>query len=255
MGVLDDELAESMLHARSMMTARALRYWPLSGLGRSPTMSFLATRTRFFDGAVTAALDDGVQQVAVIGAGYDSRAWRLARPGVRFFEVDHPATQHDKRQRAPGGGPDYVAADLRVDRLSKSLPVAGLDRTVPTVFVVEGLTMYLPEPVVTTVLSDLSSVAAVGSRLAANFTVRGGGSVSPMSRAVAKAVRTAWRVRGEPVHSWVRPEALSRLLSTTGWAQSETIVGPDLAERYLRGSGLRMHGVNPGAICVAAVRT
>lgn len=255
MGALDDVLADSMLHARSKMIARALRYWPLTGLGRSPTLSFLAARTRFFDEAVTVALDEGIQQVAVIGAGYDSRAWRMARPAVRFFEVDHPATQHDKKQRAPAGGPCYVASDLRVDRLVESLPASGFDGAIPTVFVVEGLTMYLPKAVVATVLSDLSRVAAAGSRLAVNFTVRGGGSVSPVSRAVAKAVRTTWRLRGEPVHGWVDPTALPGLLSTAGWDLREAVIAPDLAARYLPGSGLRMHGLNSGAICVAAVRS
>jgi methyltransferase (TIGR00027 family) len=253
MGVLDDVLAASMLRTRSKFTSYALRYWPLTRLGRSPTFSFLAARTCFFDHAVNAALDDGLGQVAVIGAGYDSRAWRLARPGVRFFEVDHPATQHDKRQRAPAGGPCYVAADLRVDRLTELLPAAGFDRAIPTVFVVEGLTMYLSEAVVTMVLCDLASLAASGSRLAVNFTVRGGGSVSVVSRAIAKAVRTTWRMRGEPVHGWVRPEALSGLLFTAGWALREAVIAPDLAERYLAGSSLSMHGLNPGAICVSAV--
>lgn len=53
----------------------------------------LATRTLAIDRELERALDDGIAQVVIIGAGYDSRAWRLARDGVRFIEVDHPATQ------------------------------------------------------------------------------------------------------------------------------------------------------------------
>jgi O-methyltransferase involved in polyketide biosynthesis len=66
----------------------------------------------WYDAQVTRAVDDGVEQVAVIGAGYDSRARRLARDGVRFYELDHPGTQSDKMRRAPAGGPTYVACDL-----------------------------------------------------------------------------------------------------------------------------------------------
>jgi methyltransferase (TIGR00027 family) len=252
MGVLDDALAASMLRGSSKFTAYALRYPPLTRLGRSPTFSFLAARTCFFDDAVSTALDEGVRQVAVIGAGYDTRSWRLARSGVKFFEIDHPATQHAKRQYAPDGGPWYVAADLRVDRLTELLPAAGFNPATPTVFVVEGLTMYLTEAVVAMVLGDLASLAASGSRLAVNFTVRGGGSAALASRAVAKAIRSAWRIGGEPVHGWVRPAALPGLLLAAGWVLQEAVTAPDLAERYLAGSGLPTHGLNPGAICVSA---
>lgn len=54
----------------------------MSRVGRNASFACLAARTRFFDDAVVEALDEGLSQVGVIGAGYDSRAWRLARPGV-----------------------------------------------------------------------------------------------------------------------------------------------------------------------------
>ena len=60
---------------------------------------YLAARTAFFDRTVVGALHQGVRQVVVGGAGYDGRALRYAKPGVRWFEVDHPATQADKRER------------------------------------------------------------------------------------------------------------------------------------------------------------
>jgi methyltransferase (TIGR00027 family) len=89
----------------------ALRRRPFRRLARTPTLTFLAARTRFFDDAVTDGFEAGASQVVIVGAGYDSRAWRLARPGVRCFEVDHPATQADKRARAPAdGGPTFVPA-------------------------------------------------------------------------------------------------------------------------------------------------
>ena len=58
----------------------------------------LAARTRFFDEQVLAALDRGIRQVVIAGAGYDDRALRFRSPGVRYFELDHPATQADKRR-------------------------------------------------------------------------------------------------------------------------------------------------------------
>lgn len=77
------------------------------------------------------ALDDGARQVLVVGAGYDSRAWRLARPGVTYFEVDQPATQEDKRAKAPEGGPVYVSADVADAQLDEKLLEAGFQTEEP----------------------------------------------------------------------------------------------------------------------------
>ena len=256
MGVIDDPHAAGMLHLPYRALARGLSRPPLSRLARSPTLAFLAARTRFFDDAVTSALDHGVQQVAIIGAGYDSRGWRLARHGVRFFEVDHPATQRDKRWRAPGGGPTYVAADLRSDRISLLLPLAGFDSSRPAVFIVEGLTMYLPESETRALLGDLATLAPPGSCLAANFTVTGGGSVSTPSRIIAWLTRKTWTARGEPTYRWVQPQQLPSFLADSGWITGDLANGPDLAARYLTGQPNRMllNGLNPGAICIAADR-
>ncbi len=78
---------------------------------------YLRVRTSFFDRVVLNALERGTIQVAAIGAGYDGRALRYAKPGVRWFEVDHPVTQRDKRQRLqrlaiPAPELTFVAADL-----------------------------------------------------------------------------------------------------------------------------------------------
>jgi O-methyltransferase involved in polyketide biosynthesis len=60
---------------------------------------YLQARTRFFDRVVVGAIGRGVRQIVVGAAGYDGRPLRYARSGVRWFEVDHPATQRDKRER------------------------------------------------------------------------------------------------------------------------------------------------------------
>ena len=77
-------------------------------------------RTRFFDDQVLAAVRAGVPQVVICGAGYDDRALRFRSPGVRFFELDHPATQADKARRLRAMGADLrsvvlAAADFRDD--------------------------------------------------------------------------------------------------------------------------------------------
>lgn len=65
----------------------------------------ITVRTRFFDAQVESAIANGVRQIVILGAGYEDRALRFRTPGVRFFEVDQPATQHDKTRQ-----PRYVRA-------------------------------------------------------------------------------------------------------------------------------------------------
>jgi len=86
---------------------------------RSERMArYLRARTEFFDRAVLDALGRGARQLLTVGAGYDGRALRYAAPGVRWFEVDHPATQRDKRARLARLGiaaphVTFAGADLR----------------------------------------------------------------------------------------------------------------------------------------------
>jgi O-methyltransferase involved in polyketide biosynthesis len=81
----------------------------------------------FYDPVVTDALDAGIDQVALVGGGYDTRAWWLADPDVRYSEVDHPSTQLAMRAHAPSGrSPSLVSADLAAVLIDESLTNAGL---------------------------------------------------------------------------------------------------------------------------------
>lgn len=130
--------------------------------------AWLAARTLAVDAAVAAAFDAGIEQLVILGAGYDSRAWRLAPAGVAVFEIDHPATQLVKQARAPAGpGPTYVSFDLSAAGLHGALLAAGVDPERALVATVDGLTMYLSEPQVAVLLADLARVAAPSSTLVA----------------------------------------------------------------------------------------
>jgi len=225
LGVIDDPYAEAMLRLPWRVTAAALRLPGLRSRGTSPTFSYLAARTLFFDAAIRNALDEGVQRVVVVGAGYDSRAWRLARPGVEFIELDRPETQADKRRRAPSGGPQYMPLDLTV----QSIPPCPAEAK-STIAVVEGVTMYLGEQQVARLLGSL---AAPGNRLVVNFGV--GGGKTPSSRRAVRAAASAGgeRFRYEPTQA----DALA-LLQGTGWLAEEVATGRELADRYLSRTAL-----------------
>lgn len=131
-------------------------HWPAMGL-------WVALRTRYIDDCVTSALDAGIRQVVILGAGLDTRAARLGRPGARFFEVDQPASQADKQTRLdtitgyPSDAATFVACDFEEHDFSDRLSAAGLDRNAPVCFVWEGVVYYLCEEAARTTLSKIAT--------------------------------------------------------------------------------------------------
>ncbi len=163
--ILDDPLAErflgnvskaalSTLKASGRLGERAIELAP--GL-----LTYVLCRHRFIDEHLTRALDQGIRQVVLLGAGYDTRPWRLARPGVQFFEVDHPATALRKATLADSLEPvarTSVQVDFETDDLGQALREAGL-RPEPTFFVWEGVSMYLTRAAVKQTLATVLSLA------------------------------------------------------------------------------------------------
>jgi methyltransferase (TIGR00027 family) len=164
----------------------------------------------------------------ICGAGYDDRALRFRSPGVRFFELDHSATQADKARRLRAIGADLrgvllAAADFRDDDAAAVLAAAGHDASQPTLFLCEGLLIYLDRAVILRLLAGLRSRAAERSSLAASVGTHPEG---PDSGQVAAALN-ADRRHGDtepwltvmPVSGWLR------LLTQAGW-QAESQVDP-----------------------------
>ncbi len=144
---------------------------------RSDLRAFVAVRTRFFDAAVIDAIAAGVAQVVILGAGYDGRALRFATPGVRFFEVDHPSTQRDKRARlaavhARTDGIRFIAADFTEPGLAELLAQGGLVASARCLFLCEGLMRYLPEAAFRGLLDVTAAASGPGSILAASIATR-----------------------------------------------------------------------------------
>ena len=139
----------------------------------------MTIRTRFIDEALQRAVLGGATQVVILGAGFDSHAYRCQKllAPVRVFEVDRPATQALKKQRVNEvlGGPPvnltYVAIDFQHEALPDVLTRHGYDPAQRTFFILEGVTMYLPEEAVR---GTLGFVAAhpPGSGIVFDFVYR-----------------------------------------------------------------------------------
>jgi methyltransferase (TIGR00027 family) len=177
---------------------------------------YLRARTAFFDRAVVRALERGVRQVVIGGAGYDGRALRYAKPGVRWFEVDHPATQSDKVERVArlnvaAGHIRFIPADFTAHPIAEPLLAAGLDPASPTLFLLEGVAVYLERPVVERILAAFRQVAADGSELAMSVSTD---TATPQQRA---RFRERVAKLGEPARSQFTHEQARDLLAAAGW--------------------------------------
>ncbi len=132
---------------------------------RFPPMGlWLALRVAYLDRLVGLAVDRlGARQVVILGAGYDTRAARLPRAGVTYFEVDHPATQAEKRARLAelGGYPidaaRYTSCDFEREDPIDRLAATGFDVHEPALVIWEGVVPYLTEDAVRATATRLAS--------------------------------------------------------------------------------------------------
>jgi methyltransferase (TIGR00027 family) len=134
--------------------------------------NYQAARTHFFDGYVADAAAAGVDQVVILAAGLDARAYRLDWPaGSTVYEIDQPkvlaykATTLDAHGAVPAAARRTVAVDLRDDWPS-ALIEAGFDRTRPTAWLAEGLLPYLPSDAQDRLFEMVTALSAAGSRIA-----------------------------------------------------------------------------------------
>ena len=186
-------------------------------VGRS---SALEQRTQVIDAEVARALGHGTAQIVLLGAGDDGRALRFGGGAVRWFEVDRPATQADKRSRLRAldiatTGTTYLGLDLLTDDLGAALQAAGHDAATPSLFVAEDLFDALTLEATASACSALRARAAPGSVLVATFSVAPeGGEVARVLRSATGLLRQA---TDEPRRNEFRPGDPQKLMVVTGW--------------------------------------
>lgn len=136
-------------------------------------MEFLVARDRYIDDFLKQSLDEGLDQLVILGAGLDSRPYRFARlkSGVKIFEVDHPASQATKLRKLAeifGEVPThvtFVAIDFTEQDLSERLFAHGYDPTLKTLFIWQGVTQYLNPQAVDSTLAFVAQNSGSGSKI------------------------------------------------------------------------------------------
>jgi methyltransferase (TIGR00027 family) len=140
----------------------------------------IPARTKYIDEYVNECIDDGIQQLIILGAGYDSRAYRLGRlkERVMVFEVDHPNTQKLKIERVKKmlnplpNNVVYVAIDFNKEALPQRMFQSGYEKDKKSLFIWEGVTPYLTAEAVDETLHFVAKNSGHGSSIIFNYILK-----------------------------------------------------------------------------------
>jgi len=231
--ILKETGSEAVLTALGMDTDRA---WATLG-SRSLFARGVHVRTRHIDDVLGVNLRAGSSQVVILGAGLDSRAYRFgdALGNARVFELDLPATQEYKKKRVReivGSLPahvSYVPIDFTKQDLATVLKAAGYDQQKKTIFIWEGVTMYIPEAAIDATLLFVARNAAPGSVIVFDYFLQSVLDTRKALRDISSNVAAA----GEPFVFGMRGQDASAFVKQRGLGVVSDYGSADLGARYL----------------------
>jgi methyltransferase (TIGR00027 family) len=196
--------------------------------------AFVVARSRIAEDALVRAVERGVHQAVVLGAGLDTFGLRNTH-SVRVFEVDHPATQAWKRERLSQMGIPLPASlvfapvDFERESLADGLAQAGFQHSEPAFFMWLGVTPYLTREAIFSTLRFVASV--LGSEIVFDYG-EPSDLHSPDTRALFESRAARVAAIGEPWISFFEPTVLAAELRRLGFGEIEDIDGAEIGVRF-----------------------
>jgi methyltransferase (TIGR00027 family) len=200
---------------------------------------FLAARDRYVDDVLQRFLNEGLQQLVILGAGYDSRAYRFDLAKVKTFEVDHPVTQLDKLAKVWavfGKSPDhvcYVSIDFNTQTLAECLLASGYNPGLKTLFIWQGVSMYLTAQAVDATLAFVVQQSGADSAIVFDYIYQ-----DVLEAARQNEVNNMRRYRfmtGEGLTFGIPVGTISSFLRQRGFGTVSNVDADDLKEMYCTG--------------------
>ena len=246
--VFNDPLALRIagISERDVRTDDPREQHPLARMLRA----FLAARSQFAEDLAARAIARGVRQVVILGAGLDTFAYRHPHGrSLSVFEVDFPATQAWKRQRLAQSGialpPSlhFVPVDFERQTAFDGLTTAGFDMRAPAFFSWLGVTMYLSEASVMSVLESIAGLCP-GSGVVFDYLTEPAG-LSEQARGVVELMAERVAAAGEPWTLFFDPARLGQSLHDIGFTHIEDLDGAAINRRYFH---RRKDGLHVGTV-------
>lgn len=203
-------------------------------------IGFLLARTRYMDETLLSCLQQGIQQLVILGAGYDARAYRFQdqlKGRVQVFEVDHPATQRvkvDKLKKVFGKLPEhviYVPVDFDREALDERLLINGYREDLLTLFIWEGVTYYITPQAVDDTLAFVRQHSAAGSWIVFDYTYQEVVD-GTYKRGEATNLRRYRGLTGEGMVFGIPEGTIESFLRARGFREIQKASGGDLERAY-----------------------
>jgi methyltransferase (TIGR00027 family) len=216
---------------------------PLASIGRL----FTAARSRIAEDALSRAVERGVRQIVILGAGLDTFALRNPHGAleIRIYEVDHPATQTWKLERlaeaqiALPPWPIFVPVDFERDDVGEKLVGAGFQENSPAFFTLLGVVPYLTQDAIGRTLDYISSIQ--NSEVVFDY-MEPPEAFSEELRQIEKARAEQLERIGERSDTRFEPAGIAAILRSHGFCAVEDIDFQEIASRF----GRAVQGLAPG---------
>lgn len=254
--VFDDPYAAKLAGPMwQMLSGIRFCYWLGTKIiynGLDPIRRQIIARARYAEDKLESAVDSGINQYVIIGAGFDSFALRRKDLSKRIsvFELDHPASQKAKQYRLKQlrvtlpEKHEFVGIDFEKQGLTNALAKSSYSRKHPAFFSWLGTVHYLTPQAVLKTLNAVAACACPGSELVLDYAGTEGLSGSSQEDWAKKLKRYTDR-RGEPILSMFSPDQFQEIVSKAGFNLVENLYPDEQASRYFKlpdGTTLPMPG-------------
>lgn len=224
-------------------------------------IEFITARERYIDDFLKTCLDEGVEQVVILGAGFDTRAYRI--PGIektRVFEIDHPDTQQEKRRRIKKvvdplpANITFLPIDFNTQTLNEILlaPASGYNERATTLFIWQGVTVYLTQEGVDSTLAFIANHSGPGSKVIFDYFYSE--TLRDMSRPEVRSMHRAAQVTGEGYLFGIGQGQVETFLSQRGFRDVRNADSEDLQRLYFTGPNAGRAPAKGAAIASARVK-
>ena len=252
-----DPYARRFVDPLTLHTTRAMIATGLSDvLGLEGMMNFAVVRERYVEELMAREAAASLDQIVILGAGFDTRSYRLPGLGnIPVYEVDHPVTQAAKRKALSGvveppANVKFVSVNFETDDLGERLEASGYDPAGRTLFVWQGVIMYLTPAGIDQTLAFVAQHSAPGSMLVFDYMYEN------LLRRLhgPTAMRFFTGAMGEDITFGIDGDKIVPFLTARGFGDVLNVDGAELERRYLTGTNAGRPMAYDAAIVSARVR-